>query len=129
MVRKIMPGILMLLVVAVVSGCSSTQNSGGGLTTRAYVVDKERVDQDMAGGNQGYLMGTPKERGDYKQTRKVFVMEFTKEVPEEDGSLVPPPRLARENRVVGARFLRRSAGLQARSVALLDLFPLRLARI
>lgn len=101
MFKRMMPGLLMFLGIVLVSGCTSTTSkAGGGLTTRAYVADTQRVDQDMQGGNQGYLMGTPKERGDYKQTRKVYVVEFTKENPEEEGSLIPPPRPKKEYKPV-----------------------------
>jgi len=79
MSRQIMGVIFILVVVVVMAGCSST-----GITTRAYVEDRERVDQDMSGGNYGYLYGQPKpeDRSDYKNTRRVYVVEFTKE--EED---------------------------------------------
>ncbi len=76
MVRRIMMGMVFLTAVAVAAGCSST-----GVTTRTYVEDKERVDQDMSAGNYGYLFGkpVPENREIYKKTRKVYVLELTKE--------------------------------------------------
>ena len=69
---------IFLLILSVV-GCTSA-----GITTRSYVEDKERVDQEMAGGNMGYIQGQPKpeDRSEYKKTRKVYVLEFTKETGE-----------------------------------------------
>jgi nucleoid-associated protein YgaU len=77
-----------------ISGCASSNPNAGGITTRAYVADKDREDQTIQ-GNQGYLMGTPKaeDRSNLSKTRKVYVVEFTKEIPEENnGSLIPPAR-------------------------------------
>ncbi len=93
MPKKVMTGFLFVVAAVMMSGCASTKQAGSGVTTQAYIMDKERVDQSLQGGNQGYLMGTPKEQPAQKPTRKVFVVEFTKELPEEStGSLVPPPR-------------------------------------
>jgi len=66
-----------LIVIFTFLGCSST-----GVTTRGYVEEKERVDQEMSGGNYGYISGqpTPEDRSEYKKTRKIYVLEFTKEV-------------------------------------------------
>lgn len=65
-------GVLLLFV----TGCSSTQS----YKTRSYVDVKDRVDQDRASGNKGYLMGAPKsEDRDFKKTRQVVVVEFAKE--------------------------------------------------
>lgn len=75
-----------LIFIFTFLGCSST-----GITTRGYVEDKDRVDQEMSGGNFGYISGQPKaeDRAEYKKTRKIYVLEFTKEVEQpEDEPLV-----------------------------------------
>ncbi|MBF0483519.1 MAG: LysM peptidoglycan-binding domain-containing protein [Candidatus Omnitrophica bacterium] len=59
------------------SACSATK----GVEVRAFIDDRERVDQSLTDGNSGYLLGSAsaaelnKER---EKTRKVFVMEVTK---------------------------------------------------
>ncbi|MDP2653913.1 MAG: LysM peptidoglycan-binding domain-containing protein [Candidatus Omnitrophota bacterium] len=79
-----------LALAVFVSGCASSgkakqdpqvQETGGKVSTRAYVADKERVDQDMQGGNFGYISGTPKpeDRSNYRKTRRIYVLEVTKE--------------------------------------------------
>lgn len=82
MSKKFLIGVSVVTAMAM-TGCASTRD-GGGLTTRMYIEDRERVDQQMAAdANQGYLVGTPKpdDRRDAKKTRKMFVLEFTKEPP------------------------------------------------
>ena len=76
MTSRMIKGLCLTMMVLIVAGCSST-----GVTTRTYVQEKERVDQEMSGGNFGYLYGqpVPEDRSDYKKTRKVYVVEFTKE--------------------------------------------------
>jgi nucleoid-associated protein YgaU len=62
--------IISVFFVLVLSGCARV---------RTYVVEKERVDQNLASGNSGYLVGTPKESGtllDRKLTRKTYVTEI-----------------------------------------------------
>lgn len=74
--------IVVLILVLGLAGCASSNNAGGGITMRSYMQDQERVDQEIT-GNAGYLMGTPKvDNTERKKTRKVFVMEFTKNPPE-----------------------------------------------
>lgn len=55
-------------------GCGTT-----GIEVQSYTQEKARVDQEM-GGNAGYLTGTPQpdDRGQYKKTRKVYVVEISK---------------------------------------------------
>jgi len=66
-----------LLVLAFVSGCAATKD----VSVRAYKQDKARVDQEIY-GNQGYLFGEPVDSDEYrKETRKIYVLEFTKEAP------------------------------------------------
>lgn len=86
MPKQLLKGLLLMLVVVFAAGCASSKKTttGGGVTTRAYITDKERVDQAMEGGNFGYLAGTPQaeDRTSLKKTRKVYVVEVTKEPPE-----------------------------------------------
>jgi len=88
-------GLLALGVVALTMvGCASSGN-GGGVETRAYIADKERVDQKMEGGNFGYVGGTPKapDRSKIRKTRQVYTLEFTKNpdiTPDELRKPVPP---------------------------------------
>lgn len=97
---KMTKGLVLVLLAALVAGCASTQQ--GGLSTRAYVVDQDREDQDMSGGNFGYISGTPvqPDRSGVKDTRRVYVLEVTKETEGEESaeSLVPPPRPKPERR-------------------------------
>ncbi len=66
----------------VIGGCATanSEKTAGAISTRAYVMDKERVDQKME-GNYGYIMGKPvaPDRSEYKKTRKIYVVEVTKE--------------------------------------------------
>ncbi|MEW5895844.1 MAG: LysM peptidoglycan-binding domain-containing protein [Candidatus Omnitrophota bacterium] len=86
--------IVVMMSVVLVTGCSSTRTAvqnespdvmaSKGLETRFYVEDRAREDQSMEGGNYGYIMGTPvpEDRNDIKKTRKVYVLEVTKNVKE-----------------------------------------------
>ena len=79
--KEILLGIAVIaLTVVAMSGCSSTGMKVKQLTVKGYIEDKQRVDQ-LKDGNQGYLMGTAPETPPGKPTRKVFVVEMTKEVP------------------------------------------------
>lgn len=70
---------LWVLVVVFFAGCTGT----AGVKVRGYVEDKKRVDQDLSTGNAGYLMGAPDEiEDDRKETRKIYVLEMTKELEE-----------------------------------------------
>ncbi len=94
MFRTMSRGISILIIMVLLAGCAG---SGSAIRTRSYVVEKERVDQNMEGGNYGYIFGTPvpEDRSSYKKTREVYVLEFTKEdVDEQEESfdtLLPPP--------------------------------------
>jgi nucleoid-associated protein YgaU len=50
----------------------------------------------MEGGNQGYLYGKPQseDRQEYRKTRKIYVLEFSKPADVEDISLDPIPQPA-----------------------------------
>ena len=83
MPKQLFSGLLFMLLVSFTAGCASSNpktTTGGAVTTRAYVADKERVDQAMEGGNFGFLAGTPQpaDRSSLKKTRKVYVVEVTK---------------------------------------------------
>ena len=84
-----------MAAAVILAGCASAPREGEstGVTTRAYIDDKARIDQNMEGGNYGYLQGTPKpeDRSNFKKTRQVYVVEFTKEVPQPPD----PPRPVR----------------------------------
>ena len=75
-------GLSFAVLAFVVGGCATAKSEGtaGAITTRAYVMDKERVDQKME-GNYGYILGKPvaPDRSEYKKTRKIYVVEVTKE--------------------------------------------------
>lgn len=99
MPKRILPGLFMILFAAVMAGCATGGgggDGGGAVTTRTYVEDKERVDQQMEGGNFGYLMGTPvpEDRSNFRKTRRVYVVEVTKnpEVEAEDIEVPAPAR-------------------------------------
>lgn len=74
--RFLAVGFLALTVV----GCQSLK----GVETRGYVMDQPRVDQQLE-GNAGYIFGTPQFNPPEKETRRVFVVEVSKEaeVPDE----------------------------------------------
>jgi nucleoid-associated protein YgaU len=87
-------------LVLVVAGCAST--GSGGVETRAYISDKARVDQNMEGGNYGYVTGTPvkPDTSTMSKSRKVYVLEFTKNpdvTPEDLRREVPPAQPVRIN--------------------------------
>lgn len=95
MSRKFAIQSVMFFMVLTLAGCAGTTGSGGGIETRAYIADKQRVDQNMEGGNFGYISGTPKQPDLSKmsKSRKVYVLEFTKNpdvTPEDLRKGVPP---------------------------------------
>ncbi len=68
-------GLMLLAVVA--AGC--------GVQAQSYVMTKERTDiENISGGNAGYLKGDPKYMEPHKKTRKVYVLELNKPVPESE---------------------------------------------
>ena len=56
--------------------------AGCGVKAQTYVMTKERVGIANAGGNAGYLAGTPHYVEPQKKTRKVYIFELSKPVPE-----------------------------------------------
>ncbi|MBU0467631.1 MAG: LysM peptidoglycan-binding domain-containing protein [Candidatus Omnitrophica bacterium] len=77
MPKHVIKLLVFLFIVLLVSGCSSSK-----VRVRSYMQDKTRVDQKMS-GNAGYLLGTPvfDEAGEKKTTRKIYVLEFSKDAP------------------------------------------------
>ena len=59
--------------------------AGCGLETRTYVMTKERVGLDQTNGNGGCVVGKcPPAPAPKETTRKVYVLEITKPVPESE---------------------------------------------
>ncbi len=59
--------------------------AGCGLETRTYVMTKDRVGLDQGSGNGGCVMGKcPPAPAPKETTRKVYVLEITKPVPESE---------------------------------------------
>jgi len=59
--------------------------AGCGLETRTYVMTKERVGLDQGNGNGGCVMGKcPPPPAPKETTRKIYVLELTKPVPESE---------------------------------------------
>lgn len=75
-----MKGLGVGLLVVMISGCTGS----AGIRARSYVTDKQRVDQRMEGGNFGYFHGkpAPEDRSKFKKTRRIYVLEITKDVEE-----------------------------------------------
>ncbi|MFP4472921.1 MAG: LysM peptidoglycan-binding domain-containing protein [Candidatus Omnitrophota bacterium] len=97
--------ITVFLSTGMMTGCSATRQQQtpqagvkkGGLEVQMYAEEKPRLDQSMEKGNFGYISGQPQapDRSDIKKTRKIYVVEVTKNVdrPEEveDLQLQPIP--------------------------------------
>ncbi len=67
--KKILLLVVFLVAFSLLVGCAKV---------RTYTVVKDRQDQVLSSGNQGYLMGTPKEpvdTGARRMTRKTYVTE------------------------------------------------------
>ena len=85
MPKQIVQNLIMWTVMIFLSGCTTS----AGVRARSYVDDKPRVDQEMSAGNMGYMDGTPvtEDRSSLRKTRKVYVLEITRDVPDEE---IPP---------------------------------------
>ena len=66
---------VMLLVFA--AGCGLKD-----IKADTYVMTKSRVDIEKGGGNAGYLMGEARYMEPARKTRKVYILEVTKALPE-----------------------------------------------
>ena len=69
--------LILIALVVFAAGC--------GLETRTYVITKDRVGLDQANGNGGCVVGKcPPAPAPKETTRKVYVLEITKPVPESE---------------------------------------------
>jgi len=88
MPKNLLPFFGVLMMSLVLAGC--------GVQAKQYIQVRDRIDQKPE-GNAGYLAGTPKpeDRSDIRKTRKIYVLEFTKEdnesAEEEIAPLPPAP--------------------------------------
>ena len=91
MPRNMIQGIFLIAAIFVIAGC--------GVQARSYIQVKERIDQNLAEGNAGYLMGGPSvpQDDDRRKTRRVYVLEFSKEneIPDEDAAAPAAPSTSR----------------------------------
>ena len=75
MPKNVFKTFCVLFLVVFILGCAKD------VKVRSYMQDKPRVDQQFE-GNAGYLYGTPKmEDENRKETRKIYVLEFSKAAP------------------------------------------------
>jgi len=106
MLKNMAKGVMVFLVMGLAAGCASstktvkeepnmTTTTVKSVETRFYVEDRAREDQSMEEGNFGYISGTPQpeDRSNFKKTRKIYVMEVTKNIKDavkvEDIQVVP----------------------------------------
>jgi len=77
MVKNVWKGLSVIFMIMFMTGCASTKD----IEVRGYVDVRDRLDQGMEEGNVGYISGTPQpeDRGDIRKTRKVYVLEVSKE--------------------------------------------------
>ena len=67
----------LIILVVFAAGC--------GLETKTYVITKDRVGLDQGNGNGGCVMGKcPPAPAPTETTRKVYVLEITRPVPESE---------------------------------------------
>ncbi len=66
----------LMLAVVFAAGC--------GIKAETYVMTKDRVGITSNGGNAGYLSGTPQFQEPLKKTRKVYVLEVSRPLPESE---------------------------------------------
>ncbi len=119
MIQKFLYISLTCLMAISVVGCKTTKD----VKVRAYAQDKERVDQDME-GNGGTIFGTPQleDRNEYKETRKVYVLEFLKEMENQDpGDLdIVEPRNVQPKTFPKKTYPRTQTKIEARKIELPD---------
>lgn len=70
----------LIAVLVIASGC--------GLKAQTYVMNKERVGIEKGTGNAGYLSGTPVYVEPTQKTRKVYILEITKSIPESEAKKI-----------------------------------------
>lgn len=66
---------LLLILVVTAAGC-------GGMKAQSYVMTTNRVDIENKSGNAGYVGGKGQYQEPARKTRKVYVLELTKAIPE-----------------------------------------------
>ncbi len=66
----------LMMVLVFAAGC--------GIKAQTYVMTKDRVGIEKGNGNAGYLTGTPQYIEPVKKTRKIYVLELTKAIPEKE---------------------------------------------
>jgi len=67
---------LVMLLVVTAAGC-------GGMKAQSYIMTTNRVDiESTEGGNAGYISGKAEYQEPARKTRKVYVLEVTKAIPE-----------------------------------------------
>ncbi len=66
---------LLLILVVTAAGC-------GGMKAQSYVMTTNRVDIENKSGNAGYVGGKGQYQEPARKTRKVYVLELTKPIPE-----------------------------------------------
>jgi len=78
MVKNVLKGTSVILGVMFIVGCSSTAKD---IEVRRYIDVRERVDQGMEQGNAGFITGTPQpeDRANIRKTRKIYVVEVSKD--------------------------------------------------
>ena len=86
MPKNVLRGLSIILGVLFLYGCAATKD----VEVRRYIEVKDRVDQNMEGGNAGFLSGTPQpeDRSEIRKTRKTYVVEVSKRTGEETEEVV-----------------------------------------
>ncbi len=69
--------VMVVMLALVAAGC-------GGVKAQTYVMTTKRVDITNKDGNAGYISGQAQYQEPVRKTRKVYVLELTKPVPESE---------------------------------------------
>ena len=80
MSKNVLKGMIVLIGVMFLYGCTTMKN----VEVRRYTEVKDRVDQNMEGGNAGTIFGEPQpeDRSAIRKTRKTYVLEVSTNIPE-----------------------------------------------
>jgi nucleoid-associated protein YgaU len=94
MPKNVFRGLIVVVGALFLYGCASS----GKVEVRRYVEVKDRIDQEMEEGNAGYISGTPQpeDRSDIRKTRKIYVLEVSKEDAEEEKVVIEDTDTAAE---------------------------------
>jgi len=86
MPKNVLKGLGVILGVLFLYGCTATKD----VEVRHYIDVKDRIDQNMEGGNAGFIAGTPQpeDRSEIRKTRKIYVLEVSKGEAAEDEETV-----------------------------------------